>query len=207
MYKFIAKIVGWWYNENPYRTTMPLKMIYDVNTKKDCMFPSPEWKRIMEGWPLMRSGETYTMCYYPDFRDAIYVLRRRKPECVENIRYEQEYTYRDSPYSLVTRDPMRRVIDVTENHEDEPSMKGPVMIQRVEAIMNNGDVVMWDTPRFLRYAGPRSDFHGSKDILMRDLFDANEEVPDEWRVYMFGKTIVIKKDEILTPQTLVPDRT
>jgi len=68
-------------------------------------------------------------------------------------------------------------------------------------------MVIWDTPRFLRYAGPRSDFHGAKDIRMMDLFDTNEDVPDEWRVYMFGNVIVIKKDELLTHRTLVPDRT
>ena len=204
MYNFMVKLVGWWYNENPYRITMPLKMIYDINTKKDCLFPTAEWKRIMEGWPLMNSGNVYSMCYYPDFRDAIYVLRRKKPECVENIRYEQEYTYRGAPYSLVTRDPWRKVDYIEE--EEEPRMKGPIMIQKVEAVMENNEVIMWDTARFLRYAGPRSDFHDVKDIRMMDLFDANEEVPDEWRVYMFGKTIIIKKDELLTPQTLAPSR-
>jgi hypothetical protein len=206
MYNLLAKLIGWWYNENPYKITMPLKMIYDVNTKKDCMFPSVEWKRIMDAWTYMKSGETYIMCYYPDFMDAIYVLRKKKPACVENIRYEQEYTYRGSPYSMVTRDPMRKVQD-TIDYEDEPFMKGPVMIQKVEAIMDNGEMVIWDTPRFLRYAGPRSDFHGAKDIRMMDLFDTNEDVPDEWRVYMFGNVIVIKKDELLTHRTLVPDRT
>ena len=200
----MVKLIGWWYNENPYRVTMPLKMIYDINTKKDCLFPTSEWKRIMESWPLMKSGEVYSMCYYPDFRDAMYVLRRRKPECVENIRYEQEYTYRGSPYSLVSRDPWRKVDYIEE--EEEPRMKGPTMIQKVEAVMENREVIMWDTARFLRYAGPRSDFHNVKDIRMMDLFDANEEVPDEWRVYMFGKTIIIKKDELLTPQTLAPSR-
>jgi hypothetical protein len=200
----MVKLIGWWYNENPYRVTMPLKMIYDINTKKDCLFPTSEWKRIMESWPLMKSGEVYSMCYYPDFRDAMYVLRRRKPECVENIRYEQEYTYRGSPYSLVSRDPWRKVDYIEE--EEEPRMKGPTMIQKVEAVMENREVIMWDTARFLRYAGPRSDFHNVKDIRMMDLFDANEEVPDEWRVYMFGNTIIIKKDDLLTPQTLVPDR-
>ena len=41
MYNLLVKPwLGWWYNENPYRITMPLKMIYDINTKKDCMFPS-----------------------------------------------------------------------------------------------------------------------------------------------------------------------
>ena len=204
MYNFMVKLIGWWYNENPYRVTMPLKMIYDINTKKDCLFPTSEWKRIMESWPLMKSGEVYSMCYYPDFRDAMYVLRRRKPECVENIRYEQEYTYRGSPYSLVSRDPWRKVDYIEE--EEEPRMKGPTMIQKVEAVMENREVIMWDTARFLRYAGPRSDFHNVKDIRMMDLFDANEEVPDEWRVYMFGNTIIIKKDDLLTPQTLVPDR-
>jgi hypothetical protein len=206
MYNLLVKLIGWWYNEDHYRLTMPLKMIYDINTKRDCLFPSPEWKRVMDGWPLMKSGDIYTMCYYPDFRDAIYVLRRKKPDCIENIRYEQEYTFRDAPYSMVTRDPMRKVNDVIED-EEEPRMKGPIMIQKVEAIMEDGEVIMWDTARFLRYAGPRSDFHNVKDIRMRDLFDANEEVPDEWHVYMFGKKIVIKKDDELTPRTLVPGRT
>ena len=40
MYNFLVKFIGWWYNENPYRITMPLKMIYDINTNKNCMFPS-----------------------------------------------------------------------------------------------------------------------------------------------------------------------
>ena len=203
MYNFILKLVGWWYSENPYRITMPLKMIYDINTNKNCMFPSVEWKGVMEGWPLMKSGETYIACYYPDFRDAIYVLRRKKPECVENIRYEQEYTFRGSPYSMVTRDPMRRVYETGETDE----LKGPIMVQKVEAVMENGEVTMWDTHRFLRYAGPRSDFHNVKDIRMMDLFDANEEVPEEWHVYMFGKKVVIKKTDELSPQTLAPNRT
>ena len=202
MYNLLVKLAGWWYNEDHYRLTMPLKMIYDINTKRDCLFPSPDWKRVMDGWPLMKSGDIYTTCYYPDFRDAIYVLRRKKPECVENIRYEQEYTFRGAPYSLVTRDPMRRVHDI----EESEGMKGPIMIQKVEAVMENGELKMWDTARFLRYAGPRLDFHNVKDISMKDLFDANEEVPDEWHVYMFGKKVVIDKNEELTPRTLVPGR-
>ena len=80
------------------------------------------------------------------------------------------------------------------------------MIQKVEAVMENGELKMWDTARFLRYAGPRLDFHNVKDIRMSDLFDANEEVPDEWHVYMLGRKIVIKKDDELTPQTFVPSR-
>jgi len=40
-----------------------------------------------------------------------------------------------------------------------------------------------------------------------DLFDANEEVPDEWHVYMFGKKIVIDKNEELNHLTLALDRT
>jgi len=202
MYNLLVKMLGWWYNENPYRVVMPLKMIYDVNTKKDCLFPSVEWKRVMEGWPLMKSGQIYSLCYYPHIRNEHYTLRRKKPECIENIRYEQEYTYRDSPYSMVTRDPMRRVHDIEESN----GLKGPIMVHKVEAIMENGEVRMWDTARFLRYAGPRSDFHGCKDIQMKDLFEANEEVPDEWHVYMLGRTIVIRKDDLLTPDILALDK-
>ena len=103
---------------------------------------------------------------------------------------------------MVTRDPMRRVQDIEESNV----LKGPIMVHKVEAIMENGELRMWDTARFLRYAGPRSDFHGCKDIQMKDLFEANEEVPDEWHVYMLGRTVVIRKDDLLTPDILARDK-
>lgn len=185
--------------------TMPKKMIYDINTKNDCIFPNAKWRRVMERWPILSIGQKMTQCIYnEDFKS----LSESRPKIVSNIRYETEYTFRDCPYNMVTRD-INRTPDVTSEFDREVGdFNFPKVITKVEAYYGENDV-RWDTERFLRYAGPRYDFHDAKDIQMMDLFDSDEECPEHWLVFMLTakEPILIMNDDFVNRQTLVQDRT
>lgn len=187
---------------NSPRRSMPAKMIYDVDPTKNCIFPSTAWRNEMERqWETMDVNLIYTYSCY-DFRQLIL----KSLECVNNIRFEQEYVFNNIPYSIVTRN-----IDEADDMEgpsvDNADIRSPIIIQKVLA--KKGKDTWWDTHRLLRYAGPLNDFHNCKDIRMRDLFESDSVTPDEWHVYTLlnmNKPIVIKKDDLLSRESLVQDK-
>lgn len=189
-----------WINDivNSPRKTMPLKMIYDVDTSRNCLFPSAAWRREMDNqWLPMDTSGKHTYCCY-NFRKLV----KKNIDCVVNVRFEQEYIYNNVPYSIVSRS-----LDDAENivgTEGGADIRSPIIIQKVLAV--KGKKTWWDMHRLLRYAGPLNDFHDCKGIRMRDLFESEEDTPDEWRIYtlMGGEEpIVIKKNDLLSRESLV----
>ena len=162
----------------------------------------------MQHWPDMEKGVKTTLYSYPDNNTHIAKLVRNKPLIVDNIRFETEYNHRECPFNLISRSPFRVPSDESEfDYDADEDMTYPKMITKVFA--HYGDKVLWDTERFLRYAGPRLDFHDSKDIRLRDLFEDDSLVPDRWEVHtLIGfEPVFINRDDELNRRTLEQDKT
>lgn len=207
LYFYILKWYSWFMTDERKKRVMPLKMIYDIDANKECMFPSSVWRREMQHWPEMVQGSKITHIVYPDSDKHVAQLIRRKPDMVSNIRFEVEYEYRDMPYNMISRRPYRDLTEKGEYDRVMDDLSPPKIITKVLA--HYGDKIVWDTERFLRYAGPNIDFHDSKDILMKDLFEKVEETPDKWEVFLLTsvKPIVITKTCELNHLTLEQGRT
>ena len=206
--KYLIQIFNWWHApDERFRTTMPIKMIYDVDTSKECMFPSGPWRELMQHWPELERDTKTTLYAYPDNNTHIAKLVRNKPLVVSNIRFEVEYTFRECPFNLISRNPFRVPEDSSEFDEPNDDLSYPKMITKVFA--HYGDRVVWDTERFLRYAGHKLDFHDSKDIRLRDLFEDASLVPDRWEVHTLTsfEPFFIDKDDELNRHTLEPNKT
>jgi len=202
----LIRLFNWWYApDERYQKLMPLKMIYDVDTSKECMFPSGSWRDVMQHWPEMERGEKRTLFCYPG--NAFAKMIRNKPQIVDNIRFEIEYIYKDCPFNLISRSPFREPDIASENDNFSGDLSYPKMITKVFA--HYGDRIVWDTERFLRYAGPKLDFHDSKDIRLADLFESEDMVPDKWEIHTLTsfEPLFIERDALLNRQTLEPDRT
>jgi len=205
---YLLKIFNWWNApNNRYYKVMPIKMIYDVDTKKECMFPSGPWREVMQHWPELGKNTKTTLYTYPDHNTHIAKLVRNRPPMVSNIRFELEYVHRDCPFNLVSRNPFRELEHTSEFDHFKEDVSYPKMITTVFA--HYKERVVWDTERFLRYAGPKLDFHDCKDIRMEDLFEDADMVPDRWEVHTLTglEPLIIHRTTDLNRQTLEQGRT